>query len=59
MDLKWLIWQAIIPLASPLIVWFVVCWGRSSLESTQGFGAHLRTWRNVIEERGGPHWLDS
>lgn len=54
MDIKWIFWQAIVPLVSPVIVWFLVCWGRASLGNTPSLVLHLKTWRHVIEEYG---WL--
>lgn len=54
MDIKWILWQAAVPLSSPVIVWFAVCWGRSSLQTTPSLGNHLKTWCNVIEQYG---WL--
>jgi len=54
MDLKWIIWQAVVPLTAPLLVWFAVSVARSTLRSTPKVGAHLKTFKSVVEEYG---WL--
>ena len=54
MDTKWIIWQAVLPLTAPLLVWFIVCACRSALKNTPKLKAFLKTFTSVIEEYG---WL--
>ena len=54
MDLGWIVWQAAVPLISPLLVWLFVCLVRSSLKKTPKLTDHLGTWQSVVEEHG---WL--
>ena len=54
MDTGWIVWQAAVPLSSPILVWLFVCFIRSSLKNTPTLPNHLSTWKSVIEEYG---WL--
>ena len=54
MDYRWIIWQTVVPLTAPFLVWFIAIATRSGLRDTPKFTAHLGTWKRVIEEYG---WL--
>jgi hypothetical protein len=54
MDWAWILWQAVVPLLAPVIVWLLVCLARSALRSTPSLASHLRTLPHVVEEHG---WL--
>lgn len=54
MDVQWTVWNAVVPLSAPLLVWLFVCLMRSSLKGTPKLLDHLNTWKSVVEEYG---WL--